>query len=62
MFCHVMILKHKSNHVLSIFKWSDNMAEMMSKERPKTNVTTVFMKIDRGDVSSLCISILTFQV
>ena len=57
MFCHVMILKDNSNHVLSIFQWSENMAEMMLKERPKTNVTTVLMKIDRADISTLCISI-----
>ena len=57
MFCHVMILKDNSNHVLSIFQWSENMAEMMLKERPKTNVNTVLMKIDRGDISTLCISI-----
>ena len=57
MFCHVMILNDNYNRVLSIFQWSENMTETMSKERPKTNVTTVLMKIDRGNVSTQCISI-----
>ena len=54
------IKTYNSNHVLSLFQCGDNMAmslaNMISKVKAKTDLATILLKIKKGDVTTLHIS------